>query len=348
MSPQQKETEGSMERARYEVDPYNRLVIYEDGTQGDLEKFRQVLDGQFKVDERNNLSYHIKAPLSEDENIPSQVKLTGDWSLTDNHELRLTLDKESRDTFGDEITLQGQILDVDKNSLLFSMMTKTKEGGQSTYVLNIQGSWKADENNRLSFYVRREDGRYDILTFGLAWDMGEDNQIIYQYEKASLIRKKSEVHALIFRGHWDIKDKVRISYILDADTGPAFDFESSVGILEENYIKYNVGIILEREVEPVRRVIALSGEWKLKKDAGLSFEVEYENGKIYAISFGADITLTDKDMLSFKLKDSIDNKDLGMTIELSQNILCGYGELFLRALASRREVALYAGAAWRF
>ena len=53
-------------------------------------------------------------------------------------------------------------------------------------------------------------------------------------------------------------------------------------------------------------------------------------------------------MVSFKLKDSVDNKDLGMTLELSQRILDGDGELFLRALASGRELALYAGAAWRF
>ena len=58
--------------------------------------------------------------------------------------------------------------------------------------------------------------------------------------------------------------------------------------------------------------------------------------------------MTDKDTISFKLKDSADNRDLGMTLELSQKIFEGDGELFLRALASRRELALYAGAAWRF
>lgn len=337
-----------MESARYEIDPYNRLIISADGARGGLEKFRQVLDGQFKVDEHNNLSYHIKTPLYEGEDIPDQIRLAGDWSLTDNHELRLTLDKEARETFGDEITLQGQILDVNKDSLLFAMTTKMDGGGQSTYILNLQGSWKADENNRLSFYVRKEDGEYNILTFGLAWEIGKNNQIIYQYEKAALIRKKSEVHTLIFKGHWDIRDKVRISYLLDADSGSGFDFESSAGILEEDYIKYEVGIILERGAEPVRRKIALAGEWRLKKDAGLLFEIEYEDGKVCAITFGADITLTDEDTVSFKLKDSVDNRDLGMTLELSQKILEGDGELFLRALASRRELALYAGAAWRF
>ena len=337
-----------MEKARYEVDPYNRLVIGEDGARGDLQKFRKVLDGQFKIDRYNNLSYHIKTPLSEDENIPNQIRLTGDWSLTGNHELRLALDKEGRRTFGDSVTLQGQILDVSKDSLLFSMTTRTKDGEQSTYILNFQGSWRADANNRLSFYLSKEGGRYDILTFGLAWDIGRDHQIIYRYEKSALIEKKSETHALIFKGHWDIRDKVRISYLLDADTDYSFDFGSSVGILEENCIKYEVGISLENSVDPVRRIIALSGEWRIKKDAGLLFEMEYEGGKIYAISFGADITLTDKNMVSFKLKDGIGNKDLGMTLELSQDILGGDGELFLRALASRRELALYAGAAWRF
>ncbi len=85
-----------MQKARYEVDPYNRLVINEDGAGSGLQKFRRVLDGQFKVGEDNHLSYHIKTPLSEDEKIPHQVKLLGDWSLTDNHELRLALNKVFR------------------------------------------------------------------------------------------------------------------------------------------------------------------------------------------------------------------------------------------------------------
>lgn len=337
-----------MQRARYEVDPYNRLIIGADGAEGGLQKFRRVLDGQFKVDADNNLSYHIKTPLSEDEKIPHQVKLAGLWSLTDNHELRLTLDKTGRDTFGDAITLQGQILDVDKSSLLFSMTQKTKDGEESTYILNLQGSWKADEFNRLSFYIKREDGKYDILTFGLAWEIGENHQIIYQYKKAALIRKKSEVHTLVFRGHWDIREKVRISYLLDSDSGAGFNFASSVGILEENYIKYEVGISLQDKARPVKRRIVLSGEWKLKRDTGLLFEIEYENGEIRAILFGADIALANKKMVSFRLKDNLDNKDLGVTVKLSQQILEGDGELFLRALASRRELALYAGAAWRW
>ena len=338
-----------MQRVRYEVDPHNRLVIDRTGTKSGLRKFRKVLDGRFEADENNNLAYRVKSPLSDGETIPNQVRISGDWSLADNHQLRLTVNKEARETFGDEITLQGQVFDVDKNSLIFSMTTRALSGRQSTYILNLQGSWKADENNRLSFYIKREGGRYNILTFNGAWEINKDHQIIYQYEKAALIRKRKETQALIFKGHWDIREKFRISYVLDEGlAGSVFDFISSAGILEKNYIKYEVGIALEDRPEPIKRTITLFGRWKLKKDTGILFEIEYGKNGLSAIVFGADVALTDKDMVSFKLKDGVGNKDLEMTLELSRNLLGGDGELFLRALASRRETAIYAGAAWRW
>ena len=74
-----------MQRVSYEIDPFNRLVVDKAGAEGGLSKFRQVLDGRFTLDGDNNLSYRIKAPLSEDENIPHQLMISGDWSLTDDH-----------------------------------------------------------------------------------------------------------------------------------------------------------------------------------------------------------------------------------------------------------------------
>ena len=335
-----------MQKIRYELDPYNRLVINMSGEKSILTKFRKVLDGRFKIDEDNNLSYHIKSPLSEE--IPNQLKLKGEWSLTDGHDLRLTLDKEARDTFGDQLTLQGEILDVNEDSLLFAITTKTDEGEQSTYVLNLAGSWKADQNNRLSFYIRKEDGRYNILTFNAAWDINKDHQIIYQYEKVKLIKKKREVHSLIFKGHWDIKDAFRISYSIGGGTDSAFEFSTGAGIFKEDYIKYEIGIGLANRKEPIRRTITLSGKWNLKKDVGLIFGIEYEGKKIGRIVFGADARLTDNDTVLFKLKDDTENKEIGAELELSHEILKGDGEVFLRILASQREAAILAGAAWRW
>jgi hypothetical protein len=337
-----------MKKVQYEIDPYNRLVISGSGKKSDLPKFRQIIDGRFKLDEKNNLSYRVKAPLANDENVPRQIKLKGEWSVTDDHDLRLTLDGQGRQTFGDRITLQGEILDVNKGSLLFAVTTTAKEGTRSTYVLSLRGTWKAGENNKLSFHVKKENGLHDILTFAGAWDIDSNNQIVYQYEKARLIRKKRESHTLTFKGFWDIKDKVRISYLLGKGTDSSFDFKTSAGLFKRDYIKYEVGIGVADRPDPVRRTITLYGKWLLKKDVGLIFEVDYENKKVKRIVFGADARLTDSDTILFKLKSEADDKDIGAELELSHKILKGDGEAFLRVLKTSGESAIYAGAAWRW
>jgi len=337
-----------MKKIRYEIDPYNRLVIDGSGKKSSLPKFRKVIDGRFKLDENNNLSYHIKAPYPEDERVPRQLKLNGEWSLTDDHRLRLTLDTLGRTTFGDQITLQGEILDVNKYSLLFAVTTTSKDDTRSTYALNLAGVWKADENNRLSFNVKKEEGRYDILSFNAAWEINKDHQVVYRYEKARLIRKKRQFHTLTFKGYWDIKDAVRISYLLSRGTDSSFDFKTSAGIFKKDYIRYELGIGLTGRPDPVRRVVTLSGRWNLKKDVGLVFDMDYEHKKVRRIVFGADARLTDKDTITFKLKNEVENKDIGVNLELSHKILEGDGEAFFRILKSNRELAIYAGAAWRW
>ena len=336
-----------MERFRYELDPYNRLVLYKGG-ESNLPEFRRVLDGRFTIDENNNLSYHIKAPLREAEKIPHQIKLKGEWGLTDDHNLRLALDKQGRETFGDELTLQGEILDVKANSLLFAVTTRKAAGARSTYVLNLAGSWKADENNRLSFRVKKEKSACDILTFSAAWEVDNNHAVVYRYEKSDLVTKKKKIHALTFKGRWDIKDAFRVSYALDGRTDSVFDFITSAGVFKEGYIKYEVGIGLAGRLRPKGKTITLFGEWNLKRDTGLVFEVEYENGRLAAITFGADAELADKDTVFFRLRDHIGNKDLGATLELSRRIFKGEGEVFLRALREGKETAIYAGAAWRW
>jgi len=337
-----------MKKIRYEIDPHNRLVIDSSGRKTSLPKFRKVIDGRFKVDEFNELSYHVKAPCPAEEKIPRQIKLKGAWSLTDGHMLRLTLDTLGRETFGDQVTLQGEILDVNKNSLLFAVTTSAKDNIRSTYVLNLEGTWKADKNNRLSFYVKKEGGVYDILSFKGAWEINENRQIIYRYEKSRLIRKKKEFQTLTFQGYWDIKDAFRISYLLGGGTDSSFDFETSAGIFREKYIKYELGIRASGRPDPVKRSVTLFGKWNLKKDAGLVFEIEYGDAGTRRIVFGADAKLTDKDAVSFKLRNDLDNSDMGVSLELSRKILKGDGETFLRLLKSDKESAVYAGAAWRW
>lgn len=337
-----------MQKVRYEIDPYNRLVLTAPEDASGLPEFRRVLDGRFGTDKNNNLIYNIKSPLSGSDTIPNQIMLKGAWSLTSDHRLRFTLDKLARRTLGDQLTFTGEILDVKEDSLLFSVTTRNKQDTQTTYVINLGGSWKADEFNRLSFHVRKENGEYDILTFTAAWELGKNNQIIYQYEKARLIRKKSEIHTLTFKGYWDIKDKARISYVMSADTGSVFDFGVSAGAFKSGYIKYQVGLGAVTGADFRLQTIVLSGVWKLKKGIGLVFEVEYESERARAIVFGAQAELTGKDTVTFRLKSGIDNSDIGASLELSHKVLKGDGQIFLRALKDSRESAVYAGGAWNW
>ena len=317
-----------MQKTRYELDPHSRLVGKR-GKKSSLTDFRRVVDGRFKVDKNNELSYHTKVPLSQNENFPNQLKLKGKWSLTRSHDLSFTLDKEARKTFGDKITLHGKILDVRKNSLLFAITTKTKENTRTTYVLNLSGAWKADKKNRLSFHVRREKDRRDILTFKGAWEINENHEIVYRYEKALLIRKKRKTHTLIFKGHWDIKKRLRISYVLNRNTDSAFNFTTRAGILKKRYIKYEIGIGLENKAKPLKRTVILFGRWRIKKASWLTFDVEYENKKIHGITFGTEARLTDKDTVCFRLKNDMKNKDIGVSVKLSRKIPGGKGTAFV-------------------
>jgi len=331
------------------VDPYNRLILDIPGSKySGLPRFRKTIEGRFSLDRYNNLTYQIKAPVSEGENIPHQVRLKGDWTLTDSHRLKFTLNKLGRQTLGDQLTLEGEILDVGDNSLLFAVTTTSKRDMRTTYVLELGGVWKADRRNRLSFHIRRESGRYNVLTFNGAWEVDKCNKIVYRYEMADLATKKRRVHTLEFDGYWDIKDRYRISYSFGTGTDSSFDINTSAGIFRENYIKYEVGIGVKGYARPVERVIIFSGRWYLKEDIGVVFEFKYADKKTRQIVFGADFKITGKDTVSLRLKSSEDDKDIGAAVELSRKIFKGDGEMFLRALVSGREQAVYAGAAWQW
>jgi len=345
--PKKKPEKTSYEKVRFEIDPHNRLIIAETGKKTGVRRFRHTLTGQFKIDKNNSLSYHVKTPTPQGAQIPHQVKLNGKWSLTDDHNLELTLNKWGRQTLGDKLTLQGRILDVRKNSLLFSVTTKTKENVQTTYILNLAGAWQADKHNRLTFRVKRERGRHDILTFQGAWEINKHHQIIYKYKKALLIRKQKQITVLVFKGYWDIKDKARLYYVIDKQSDSVFAFKTGVGVFKDKYIKYKAHIGVTDKGKPRTRVITLCGAWKIKKGIGLTFEIEYENKKIQAIVFGADAELTSKDKISFKLRNER-NKKIGGELELSHKILKGDGEAFLRFLKSKDETTVIVGAGFRW
>lgn len=339
-----------MERLRYEIDPHNRLVVNQTGRKTRFGRFRRVLEGRFKTGPDNSLVYHIKAPMvgvSPTLKEPHQVKLRGRWSLNKNYDLVLTLNKWRRQRPGDELTLQGEIISAEADSLLFAVTTRSKKDLPSTYILKLQGIWQADKNNRLTFRVKKGKGKYDTLTFDGIWEVDKSHRIVYRYEKSYLKRKKRLKRALTFKGFWDITKRSRLSYRLSLDGKSTFDFRTALGFLAEDYIKYEIGIGVSDKEQPVKRIIILSGRWRIKKDTGLLFEIEYDKGKTRAIIFGAEAKLTKRDNIEFRLKNRL-GRDLGMELKLSRRLLKADGQTFLKLLKSKKESSIYVGSAWRW
>ncbi|MFH1458067.1 MAG: hypothetical protein ABIG31_02735 [Candidatus Omnitrophota bacterium] len=326
-----------MGKVRYEIDPHNRLVA-----NSQLRGLRKVYDGQFRISSHNTLTYHVKTALPRDSQAPHQIKLKGTWSLTPDYDLRLTLDKWRRQTFGDQLTIRTEFIDAKKNSLVFGVGARTKNGSSSLYILELAGTWQADERNRLAFQVEKERQGFDVLTFDGSWQIDKNYQIIYRYQKKNLARDRKKTHTLAFQGCWDIRDKARLSYSIDKNTSSAFDFKTSLGVFRERSIKYELGIGLSRRKAPVKRAITFFGRWRIHKAKTLIFEVERGGGRIQAIVLGAEAKLTDKGTVSFKLRSKL-NRDIGCELELSRDIFKGRVQALLRLLTSGQESAILLG-----
>lgn len=334
-----------MQKLRYELDPHNRLVV-----SNRLTRFRRVFDGSFKLGPGSSLIYHIKGPmygLETERKAPHQVKLKGRWSLNKNYDLVLTLDKWRRQTFGEQLTLKGEITAASANSLSFLVTTRPEKGLEIKDILKLEGRWQADEHNRIGFRVNKGQGRYDALIFDGIWEVDKQHRIFYRYEKTQKIRKRVLKKTIIFHGHWDIARRNRLTYNLSLEGKSAFEFKTGLGFLAKDYIKYELGIGVSDKKEPIKRIVILYGKWKIKKNTGLLFEIEYEKGKAKAIVFGAEAKLTKQDKVEFKLKNEL-KKDLGLELKLSRRLLRGDGEAFLKLLRDKKEASAYVGAAWRW
>lgn len=337
-----------MNKIRYEIDPFNRLVWQESGKDTLFPEFRRVIDGRFKIDKKNELVYNIKTPLKGSPNVPSQVRFKGSWSLNEDHRLVFNVDRKERQLASDKVVIDSQIIDAKGDYVLFSVSTQNDKGKRSTYGLKLDGSWKADEHNRLNFQIARDHGKYDELTFGAGWEINKNHEIIYRYETKSGANKKSSVSTLVLKGRWNITERDRVAYEVSGGAGSTLDFRANYAKFEGNFIKYEIGAGYLGDSYLAPRVITLFGKWRLRRNAGIEFDVKYSGGKVEAITFGAEAALKDVNTVSFKLRNDINKKDLGVQITLTRKLLGGDGELFAKAISSKKEKAVYIGAGVRW
>lgn len=315
-------------KIRYEIDPLNRLT---------LPQFRYILDGEFKIDKKNTLTYVVKSPRPP--SIPQQLKLSGKWSLDKNHNLVLTLDREHNRLAGQKITLQSEIIRAGADKIEFLISAKDHAGQTHLYILGLSGIWQADKYNRLKFLVQKKKLSPDELTLSGSWEINKNNQLIYTYIKTILKTKEKSFQSITFKGHWDIAKKQRLIYVLNKELGSEFDFSVSIAEPLKKGLRYELGV----GVKPAKKKITIFGSWKLNKKIGLIFEMPTEDGKINAVTFGATCKLNKDQELELSLKNS-PHKDLGIKLKLSKTFAKDQGEAFIQALKAGKEISFIIGA----
>ena len=330
-----------IEKIEFEIDPFNRLVFAKSKRQSKITKFRHVIDGIFRIDKDNVLTYQLKSPSPP--TIPRQLKLTGNWSLDKEHNLVLTLDKENNQKARDKLTLRGEIIAAKADALSFLLSTKDTKGNIHLYILELTGKWQVDRYNRLSFMIKKEHDLHDELTLCGSWEVNAQNQLIYTYTKTILKRKTKLLRQITLKGFWDINEKYRISYVLDKEINSCLDFKASLAKPTKRGLLYEIGI----GAKPVKRKFRLLGSWKVNPKIGLLFEMPYEAGKIRSIIFEANCTLGNGYYLDLRLKN-VKHRDLGINLKLSKSLFKNQGQAFFAALKQGKEVSFTAGLGFRW
>lgn len=275
---------------------------------------------------------------------PSKKEMRlGRWSFTPNHDLRLSLRQVKNGPFRESLTLQGKIISVTANALVFAAYGTKENGRIQTRLIRLEGIWQADERNRIIFQVKKGDPEKP-LTFQGVWEIGEHHEILYHYQKKDPDTGKELEETLSFQGVWEIRQKDHLTYTLGLSGKSQFDFratlQSSSLIAKKGEIRYQIGIHLSGRKEPVIREVVLFGKWKLSKALALSFQVEYEERRRHAISFKSSFRINENDEVVFALLDT-KGRRLGLEVAFERSFFEEQGKAFLRfyrdAVESRVE-----------
>jgi hypothetical protein len=281
-----------------------------------------------------NKTIPIKYQIDSDNNliINKKTKLSGNWILTDDHDLCLKLNATKGSKSGDKIVISGLVKDVTKNSLEFEVTNQ-----ESANKIALQGTWQADKYNQLIFKVKKENSEHDILAFNNTWIINKNNRLIYKYEKAALITKKKQTHQITFKGYWKTTDTNRLYYEIDKKSGSYFDFKVGTAMFEKKRIKYKI----MAGHNSTKHTLTITGNWRINPNFELSFEVDYGDNQIQPISFGGAIDLTDKDKVSFKLKN-------GLEIKLAHELFDKNSQAFIKYHQQPRDRKIEFGIGVKF
>ncbi len=264
--------------------------------------------------------------------------IKGDWELGPNHELRYRAEG-----LDEEFKFIGSLIATEPEALVFSVTEKQSDQKVVTSIQKLNGAWKLNSKNQITFAVEKESGENDTLTFQSGWKVNDTHEIVYTYEQINLKTKQKEIQELVFKGYWDISEKNRLTYYLGVDSDSSFRFRGAFQtksiLAKKGEIRYQAGV----EVAGKRKTqaITLFGRWIVSRDLNLDFEIVYEDGK-KSISFGGQYSLDDKRQITVNLKRK-DGEPLGLELILTQDMFNGNGQAFVRLQKSLEESSIEAG-----
>ena len=102
----------------------------------------------------------------------------GKWDLNKKHEIRYR--ERGKDS---QVRFKARILDVKPASIVLASTSRQEDQKTVTRIHELTGTWRADAKNHLTFNVKRQTGRSDILIFAGSWQVNKNHEIEYIYLK---------------------------------------------------------------------------------------------------------------------------------------------------------------------
>ncbi|MHB8155095.1 MAG: hypothetical protein ACYDFR_03470 [Candidatus Omnitrophota bacterium] len=211
--------------------------------------------------------------------------------------------------------------------------------GSHLRILKLKGTWLANEYNELVFEVTVRKGPPEKYTFKGSWKLNNNQQIEYTTEDGR--------DRLTFKGYWNISSASRLVYIFDGSSTSRFEFkvqlESPTFYPKKGEIRYRIGVGLRQSrLSAPGQILILYGEWKFGRNLGLTFQMDYGQGKVRAIEFGATVTFG-RNKVIFALKNEF-GEPLGVTLTMTHKFLKHLdAEVFLRLKSRQKEQAIEVG-----
>ncbi len=251
-------------------------------------------------------------------------------------------------------SLSKRFIAAESDALVIeTIQTESKTNRQSLRLLKVKGTWRANDYNELCFEVTCRKGPPEAYTFKGSWKLNNNQQIEYT--------SKDGRDRLTFKGYWNISSANRLVYMLEGSSSSRFEFkvqlESPIIYPKKGEIRYRIGVGIRQSRKPegsglasdsqIRltassQVLILYGEWKFGRDLGLIFQMDYGQGKIKVIEFGAEVTFG-RNKVNFALKNKF-GKPLGIMLTMTHKFLKALDvESFIRLKSRQNEYGIEAG-----